>query len=131
MKVLTAIVLVSTFMLPLRAEASWFEFCRMEGVVESVMPTIDGNQRSFDFRVVVSAARRDETAALESYTDCAQYVGSPVELTLVLPRHDQPAAGDRIVFTRSLVNGFSDPETSEVASSVQVKLLAYHRAGRH
>lgn len=111
MKVVATVVLLSVLMLPWRADASWFEFCRMEGVVESVMPTIDGTQRSFDFRVAVSAARRDETAALESYTDCEQYVGNPVELTLVLPHHDQPAVGDRVVFTRSLANGFADPET--------------------
>lgn len=129
MKVATAVVLLSAAMLPLRAEASWFEFCRMEGLVESATPTTDAGHRSFDFRVIVSSARRDETARPESYMDCAEYAGNSVLLRVDLSLyHGKPAAGDKIVFTRSVVNGFADPATGEITSRVQVKLLAYDPA---
>ena len=94
------VVLLSVVMLPLRAEASWFEFCRMEGLVESATPATSRGPRMFDFRVNVASAKVDNDAASESYTDCLEYIGRNVEATLHLPRkHGQPKAGDRIVIT--------------------------------
>lgn len=125
MNVVTAVILLSTSLLPFRAEASWFEFCRMEGLVQSVTPTTDGPPRSFDFKVNVSSARTDDDAARESYTDCLEYIGRDVEVTLRLPRkYGQPRAGERIVITRSLVDGF-DLKTLQDVTHVKTKLVSY------
>lgn len=130
MKVVTGVVLVSTLVLPWRADASWFEFCRMEGVVESVVSTADGSHRSFDFRMTVSSARADESAASESYTDCFGYIGRDIEVTLRLPRkHGQPQPGDRMVITRSVVDGF-DLKTLREVTHVKAKLVSYGAATR-
>ena len=125
MKVTKTVVLISVVMLPLRAEASWFEFCRMEGVVESAVPAVDRAPRMFDFKVNVASARADNDAASGSYTDCSEYIGRNVEVTLRLPRkHGRPKVGDRIVITRSVVDGV-DLETLRDVTHVKAELVSY------
>jgi len=79
----------------------------------------------FDVRVNVASAQVDNDAASESYTDCLEYIGRNVEATLRLPRkHGQPKAGDRIVITRSVVDGF-DLKTLRDVTHVKAKLVSY------
>ncbi|WP_448229716.1 hypothetical protein [Pseudoxanthomonas mexicana] len=125
MKLTQTVVLLSVVMLPLRAEASWFEFCRMEGLVESARSAVDRTPRMFDFKVNVVSAQVDKDAVSESYTDCFEYIGRNVEVTLRLPRkHGQPKVGDRIVITRSVVDGF-DLKTLRDVTHVKTELVSY------
>lgn len=125
MKVTTTVVLLSVVMLPLRAEASRFEFCRMEGLVESATPATDRGPRMFDVRMNVASARAENDAASESYTDCLEYIDRSVEVTLRLPRkYGLPQAGDRIVITRSVVDGL-DPKTLRDVTHVKATLVSY------
>ena len=125
MKVGKMSVLLSVVVLPLRAEASWFEFCRMEGSVESAAPALDRPSRMFDFKVNVTSAQVDNDAASESYTDCVEHIGRNVEVSLHLPRkHGQPKVGDRIVITRAVVDGF-DLKTLRDVTHVKAKLVSY------
>jgi hypothetical protein len=100
----------------------------MEGVVASATPAADGGRRMFDFRIDVSSSRVDDDAASESYTDCLEYIDRGVEFTLRLPRkYGLPQAGDRIVITRSVVDGL-DPTTLMDVTHVRAKLVSYGAA---
>ena len=89
------------------ARASWFEFCEIEGEIDSVSVEKDG---SYALIVNVKSAERTsaEKDAIQSHTDCHEHIGKTVDAyfsAAELPR--APAAGDEISFSRSAIDAFS------------------------
>jgi len=92
-------------LVPASARASGFEFCDFEAEIQRVEI---GPEQTYELVVDVVRASKAEKYEVESYTDCAEYVGKPIEVTFgVSELPSVPAKGDSILFSRSVIDGFS------------------------
>ena len=115
-------ILVATFGLLVAsgARASWFEFCDLEGTVQSVREHPKG---TFELTVQVEKASRAKRLGEESYTDCHEHSGKLLDAaftTSELPR--TPVVGDNISFSRSVVDGFSEANGAYAGTSINTRL---------
>lgn len=85
--------------------ASGFELCDIAGSVEKIERPSKGR---YELTVVVAKSSRAKALGDMSYTDCHEHVGEHLHVGFAeteLPR--VPVVGDRISFSRSVVDGFS------------------------
>lgn len=126
-KILTLSLLSLAFMTP--AHASDFQFCDMEGTIESVILQPGNRDRVFRLSVGVSSAKPD-TRTTHGYTDCSEYVGNTIVFQLQLPKQlGQPSTGDFISFNYSAVDGF-DSNGEFAGTSINISLRGYKSASR-
>jgi hypothetical protein len=99
--------------------ASGFEFCDIEGSVEKIeMPS----KGKYELTVVVAKSTRAKELGDISYTDCYEHVGEHLDAgfaEMELPR--VPVVGDRISFSRSVVDGFN-ASGAYVGTSINTEL---------
>jgi len=99
--------------------ASAFEFCDIAGSVEKIERPSKGQ---YELTVVVAKSTRAKAFGDMSYTDCHEHVGEHLLAGFAeteLPR--VPVVGDRISFSRSVVDGFS-AGGSYVGTSIDTEL---------
>ena len=99
--------------------ASGFEFCDIAGSVERIARPSKGG---YELTVVVAKSSRAKELGDMSYTDCHEHVGEHLQADFAvteLPR--VPVVGDRISFSRSVVDGFS-AGGSYVGTSIDTEL---------
>jgi hypothetical protein len=121
MNPIVTLLACALMLLPGPGLASGFEYCDLEGSVRSA--TAAGASRTYDIHLTITDAKRARENGELSYTDCSEHVGKPMQIRLKLPRRTAtPAAGDRLRFSRSVVDGFHADGTF-AGSSVTTKLL--------
>ena len=96
--------------LPASAQASYFEFCELEGTIASEPTQSPASKREVLVTLHVESVRerRDRKLRLNSYTDCSNYVGTAVTFELRLPgfgRKSSVRAGDTLSVLRSIYDG--------------------------
>jgi hypothetical protein len=105
------------------ARASYFEFCDLAGTVQSVSLPDPAKPRDVQLTVAVDGAARAKKLGNLSYTDCTEHVGATLEAWFEIPPETAlPAAGDRIAFSRSVVDGF-DKDGNFTGSSIRTDLV--------
>ena len=126
MKLLASVLML--FLCPASAsQASDFRFCEMEGTVQAATAYPGKKARVFDMKVAVATAQVDESAEIDGYTDCSEFVGEIVEIRLQIPRGFAPAAsGDKLSFKYSQVDGF-DASGNFAGTSINASLTNYER----
>ncbi|MBL8260778.1 MAG: hypothetical protein JNM58_00025 [Xanthomonadaceae bacterium] len=124
MKTLASVVM---FFLCSASQASDFRFCEMEGTVQASAPYPGKKARVFDLEVAVATARVDKSAEIDGCTDCSEFIGEVVEIRLQIPRRfAPPAAGDKITFKYSQIDGF-DAGGNFAGTSINASLTDYQR----
>jgi hypothetical protein len=115
------------FFLCSASQASDFRFCEMEGTVRAAAPHQGKKARVYDLEVAVATAHVDKSAEIGGYTDCNEYVGGVVEIRLQIPRRfAPPAAGDKLTFKYSQIDGF-DSSGNFAGTSINASLKNYQR----
>lgn len=126
MKVSTVIgVCLSALLHNSHATASGFEFCDLAGNIRGVAMS---SSTEYALSVQVTKAARARHLGEQSYTDCHEHVGEVLQVAFTaaeLPR--VPALGDRIAFSRSVVDGFGD-DGAYAGTSISTRLHALRRA---
>ncbi len=124
MRILASLVL---FFLCSASQASDFRFCEMEGIVQVAAPYPGKKARVYDLEVAIATAHVDKSAEIGGYTDCSEFVGEVVEIRLQVPRRfAPPAAGDKLSFKYSQVDGF-DASGNFAGTSINASLIDYQR----
>jgi len=121
MKVVQILVASLSILAAQSVRASWFEFCDMEGEVESISTPTQGE---YELTVNIEKSVRAKDHGDESYTNCKEHIGEHLPVHFVareLPR--VPAVGDKISFFRSAVDGFSQ-NGAYAGTSINTKLHA-------
>jgi hypothetical protein len=107
------------------AHASWFEFCDLEGRIESVGAPKD---EATTHTVTIVAARRAREMGEESYTDCSEHLGESMDVAIELPaRAGTPANGDVLVFSRSSIDAF-DHQGEFLGNQVGFEFIGLRKA---
>jgi hypothetical protein len=84
--------------------------------------------RVYDLEVAVNTARIDKSSDPVGDTDCSEFVGEVVEIRLQIPRRfSPPAAGDKVAFKYSQVDGF-DATGRFAGTSINGELIRYQRS---
>lgn len=96
--------------LPAGVQASYFEFCELEGTITAIPLQSSMSPRAVPVTLHVESVRqrRDRELRLDSYSDCTGYVGTAVTFELELPRSTRKASlrvGDRLSVLRSVYDG--------------------------
>ena len=90
------------------AHASHFEFCDLAGTVRTVSVPDPARPRDVELTVEVDTAARAKDLGAESYTDCTEHLGATLEAWFGIPADmPLPRPGDRIDFSRSVIDGFA------------------------
>lgn len=106
------------------AAASHFEFCDMRAQVLSI--AAEAAPRRYALSVQVTGAARARENGQLSYSDCRDYIGQPLDLSLRIAA-GVPEVGEQIRFSRSVVDTFG--ANGEFAGSeVNVQLQSVHNA---
>jgi hypothetical protein len=107
------------------ARASWFEFCDLEGRVESIGAPKD---EATTLTVTIVAARRARELGEESYTDCTEHLGTRMDVEIELPAEaGTPANGDVLVFSRSSIDGF-DHQGGFLGNQVEFEFIELRKS---
>ena len=110
------------------AHASWFEFCDLEGRIESIGAPKD---EAATLTVTIVAARRARELGEESYTDCTAHLGQRMDVELELPaKAGTPASGDVLVFSRSSIDAFGK-DGEYLGNQVDFEFIELRKATDH
>ena len=105
------------------AHASHFESCDLAGTVRTVSVPDPAKPRDVELTVEFDTAARAKELGEESYTDCSEHLGATLEAWFTIPPDGAlPAVGDRIAFSRSVIDGFN-LDGSFAGTSINTKLI--------
>lgn len=94
---------------PMAAQASWFEFCELEGRIVRAERDRASGVGAYRIGVLVDAAEVTPAMRNDAYTDCSEYLAAPpLDAVVVFPRGRRPEPGDTVRFARSAVDGFGE-----------------------
>ena len=112
---------------PMAAQASWFEYCELEGEIVRAQRDRASGVGAYRIGVLVNAAEVTHAKRNDAYTNCSEHLGMPpLDAVVVFPRGRTPVAGDTVRFSRSAVDGVG-PEGNE-GSSVRTRLRWLRKA---
>lgn len=103
-------------MAPMAVQASWFEYCDLEGEIVRAVRDRASGVGAYKIGVLVNAAEVTAAKRREAYTDCSEHLAAPpLDEVLVFPRGRTPEPGDTVRFSRSVVDGIG-PDGTEGSS---------------
>ncbi len=125
MKHIEIFIIVVSLWIPASARGSYFEFCEFEARIQSVHRS---PADTYELEVDVVRASKATKHGGDSYTDCTEYIGKPLEVTFntsELP--NVPAIGDILLFSRSVIDVFGT-DGSYAGTSVNTRVRKLRKA---
>lgn len=117
-------------LVPMAAQASWFEYCELEGEIVRAVRDRASGVGAYKIGVLVNAAEVTAAMRREAYTDCSEHLAAPpLDAVVVFPRGRTPEPGDTVRFSRSAVDGMGPDGTEGSSVRTRLRWLRKARAG--
>ena len=124
MKRVEVLMVLLALWIPVSASGSGFEFCDFESKIQSVHLVAEN---TYELIVDVVRASKAKKHGVDSYTDCTEYIGKPLEVTFKTSELPNiPTIGDTLLFSRSVIDGFG-MDGSYAGTSINTHLRALRK----